>query len=153
MSMACRPSPASPTRSRSGSPPRMRRLAAVVGRGIVSGPELRTLVSTTGIGFGTLLPVLGILSVTGEWRHRTALTTFALEPRRLRVLAAKCLPPLVMAVAASLFAILVAVPVTAVVAHVRGVPATWEVAPLALPGWTAANVLVVAMGLPWACCC
>jgi hypothetical protein len=36
-----------------------------------------------------LLPVLGILSMTGEWSQRTALTTFALVPARLRVIAAK----------------------------------------------------------------
>lgn len=36
-----------------------------------------------------LLPVLGVLSMTGEWTQRTALTTFALVPQRGRVLAAK----------------------------------------------------------------
>lgn len=36
-----------------------------------------------------LLPVLGVLSVTSEWSQRTGLTTFTLEPRRGRVLAAK----------------------------------------------------------------
>lgn len=120
---------------------------SIIGRGVVSGPELHTLIGTAGIGFGTLLPVLGILTVTAEWSHRTALTTFTLEPRRRRVLAAKCLAPLITAVVASLFATLVAVPVTAVVAAVQDVPATWEIAPLALLGWTGANVLVVATGL------
>lgn len=43
--------------------------------------------SLTGAAF--LLPVLGILSVTGEWSQRTALTTFALVPERHRVAAAK----------------------------------------------------------------
>jgi hypothetical protein len=122
-------------------------VALIAGRGMVAGPRLSTLIGTAGIGFGTLLPVLGILTVTGEWSHRTALTTFTLEPRRLRVLAAKCLPPLLAAVAACLFAILAAVPVTAVVAGVRQMPAGWEVDPLALLGWTAGCVLVVAMGL------
>jgi ABC-2 type transport system permease protein len=122
-------------------------LGSIVARGFVSGPHWHTLVGTAGIGLGTLLPVLGILTVTNEWGHRTALTTFALEPRRPRVLAAKCLPPLLIAVAASAFAMLVAAPVTAVVANVQEVPATWEVDPAALLGWTATNVLVVAMGL------
>jgi ABC-2 type transport system permease protein len=36
-----------------------------------------------------LLPVLGILAVTGEWSQRTGLTTFALVPQRERVIAAK----------------------------------------------------------------
>jgi ABC-2 type transport system permease protein len=38
-----------------------------------------------------LLPVLGILAVTGEWSQRTGLTTFALVPERERVVAAKLL--------------------------------------------------------------
>lgn len=63
------------------------------------------------------------------------------------MLAAACLPPLLAAVAAALVAVLVAVPVTAVAAAVQDVPATWDVAPAALLGWTAAIVLVVATGL------
>ncbi|MEU4538204.1 ABC transporter permease [Streptosporangium sp. NPDC023825] len=122
-------------------------LAAVIGRGVASGPRLQELIGAAGIGIGTLLPILAILTVTGEWSHRTALTTFALEPRRGRVLAAKCLPPLVMALAAPLLALLVAVPVTAVLAGVQDTPATWEIAPLALLGWTVTNVLVVAAAL------
>lgn len=41
------------------------------------------------LGVSVLLPVVGILAVTGEWSQRTALTTFALVPRRSRVLGAK----------------------------------------------------------------
>lgn len=37
----------------------------------------------------TLLPVVGVVAMAGEWTQRTALTTFTLAPRRLRVLAAK----------------------------------------------------------------
>lgn len=36
-----------------------------------------------------LLPVLGIILVTGEWGQRTAMVTFAIEPRRSRVVLAK----------------------------------------------------------------
>ncbi|GAA4591876.1 hypothetical protein GCM10023194_52280 [Planotetraspora phitsanulokensis] len=122
-------------------------LASIVGRGVVYGPDLHTLVDTAGIGYGTLLPALGIVSVTGESTHRTALTTFALEPRRRRVLAATYLVSSGTAVAASLFALLVAVPVTGVVASVGDVPATWEIAPAALAGWTGTNVLLVVAGL------
>ncbi|GGK73665.1 hypothetical protein Ppa06_34720 [Planomonospora parontospora subsp. parontospora] len=121
--------------------------AAVAARGAVSGPELQALVNAAGIGPGTLLPVLGILTVTGEWSHRTALTTFTLEPRRGRVLAAKFLPALAAAVAACVLAVLAAVPATAVTAAVQGVPAVWEVDPAALLGWAGVQVLMVAEGL------
>ncbi|GAA4731841.1 hypothetical protein GCM10023350_13990 [Nocardioides endophyticus] len=36
-----------------------------------------------------LLPVLGIMLVTTEWSQRSAMVTFALEPRRTLVIAAK----------------------------------------------------------------
>ncbi|MDO5697199.1 MAG: ABC transporter permease [Dermatophilus congolensis] len=36
-----------------------------------------------------LVPVIAILAATAEWSQRTGLVTFALEPRRLRVVAAK----------------------------------------------------------------
>jgi hypothetical protein len=46
-----------------------------------------------------LLPVLGILLVTSEWSQRTGLITFALVPVRSRVLGAKLIASLVLAVA------------------------------------------------------
>jgi ABC-2 type transport system permease protein len=48
-----------------------------------------------------LLPVLGILSMTGEWSQRTALATFTLAPARLRVVAAKVAAGVLVAVAAT----------------------------------------------------
>ena len=46
-----------------------------------------------------LLPVLGILSMTSEWSQRTALTTFTLTPARGRVLAAKLIAAVLLALA------------------------------------------------------
>ncbi|MEU8610884.1 ABC transporter permease [Actinoplanes sp. NPDC048791] len=46
-----------------------------------------------------LLPVLGILSMTSEWSQRTALTTFTLTPARGRVLAAKLIAAVLIAIA------------------------------------------------------
>ena len=43
------------------------------------------------LGLTRLLPIALILAMTAEWSERGALTTFALEPRRGRVLAAKVL--------------------------------------------------------------
>lgn len=122
-------------------------VAAVAGRAAVAEPDLVTVAGSAGLGYGPLLTVLAILTMTGEWNHRTALTTFALEPRRARVLAAKCVPPLVVALAAPLVALVVALPVTAVAASVRDVPAGWEVAPSALLGTAAATALLTAQGL------
>lgn len=38
-----------------------------------------------------LLPILGVMLVSSEWSQRTAMTTFALEPRRMRIVWAKML--------------------------------------------------------------
>jgi ABC-2 type transport system permease protein len=48
-------------------------------------------VFTAQLPLGLLLPVLGILSMTSEWSQRTALATFSLVPIRSRVLTAKLL--------------------------------------------------------------
>ena len=62
-----------------------------------------------------LLPVLAILTVTTEWTQRTALTTFTVEPSRLRVVLAK----LVAVVLLGLLAVTLAV-TAAAVANVAG---------------------------------
>lgn len=48
-----------------------------------------------------LLPVLGIMLVTTEWSQRTAMVTFALEPRRPHVVAAKAIAGLLLALASA----------------------------------------------------
>jgi ABC-2 type transport system permease protein len=50
------------------------------------------------LGMTRLLPIALMLTMTAEWSQRTALTTFALEPRRGRVLAAKVLAGLALSV-------------------------------------------------------
>ena len=71
---------------------------------------------------GFLLPVLGILLVTSEWGQRTTLTTFALEPHRGRVIAAKVAAALLFGFAA----IVAAVGVAALATALAGAPDAWE---------------------------
>jgi ABC-2 type transport system permease protein len=49
---------------------------------------------------GILLPVLGVMSITSEWSQRTAMVTFTLEPSRMRVVMAKLVSLLLVAVVA-----------------------------------------------------
>ncbi|KOX09175.1 ABC transporter permease [Micromonospora sp. DT68] len=72
-----------------------------------------------------LLPVLGILSITSEWSQRTALTTYALVPRRQRVVAAK-LVAVVLAALASLLISLAVAAVGTLVASATGGAGTWD---------------------------
>jgi ABC-2 type transport system permease protein len=68
----------------------------------------------TGLLSALVLVALGVLSTAGEWSHGTVQTTFLLEPRRGRVMAAKSVAVAVMgavvaAVAAGLSGLLLAV--------------------------------------------
>ena len=56
-----------------------------------------------------LLPVLGIMLVTSEWSQRTAMTTFALEPRRMRIVLAKMLAGVALTAFVIAFALVVGV--------------------------------------------
>jgi ABC-2 type transport system permease protein len=58
---------------------------------------------------GFLLPVLGVLLVTSEWSQRTAMVTFALTPSRSRVVAAKVVAAVLLALVAFTGAVAVAV--------------------------------------------
>jgi ABC-2 type transport system permease protein len=49
---------------------------------------------------GFLLPVLGILAITSEWSQRTGLVTFTLEPSRSRVVGAKFIAVVTLAIGA-----------------------------------------------------
>jgi hypothetical protein len=82
-----------------------------------------------------LLPVAGVLLVTSEWSQRTGLVTFALVPVRRRVLVAKALASLVLAVV--VFAVSVAIVAVGVLVARAGVAGTW----------TDAGVLVAQSGV------
>lgn len=60
-----------------------------------------------GIITSLLLPVFGIMLVTAEWGQRTAMVTFSLEPRRIRVVMAKLLVGILLTVATVILCLIV----------------------------------------------
>lgn len=60
--------------------------------------------ATTGVVLVLMLPLVSILTLTSEWGQRSVLVSFTQEPRRTRVIAAKVLSGLVLAVLGSAFA-------------------------------------------------
>ena len=77
-----------------------------------------------------LLPLIGVLLVTGEFSQRTALTTFALVPSRARVMWAKLGASVVCSVAALALCLAVAAAGTALGS---GGPGVWTVHAVLLP--------------------
>jgi len=94
-----------------------------------------------------LLPVLGILTATSEWSQRTGLITFTLEPRRLRVGAAKLTASLLVALGAVGVALAVgALANLAGILWLDGV-GTWRIGPEPLLGGILMQLLSVAQGV------
>ncbi|MEV1016954.1 MULTISPECIES: ABC transporter permease [unclassified Micromonospora] len=92
-----------------------------------------------------LLPVLGILSITSEWSQRTALTTYALVPRRERVVTAKLIAVVLAAIASVLVALAVA-SIGTLVASATGGAGTWQVGATLIVNGVIVQVAVVLMG-------
>lgn len=88
-----------------------------------------------------LFPVIGVMAATAEWSQRTGLVTFALEPRRGRVVGAKV-------VAATVLSLGVAVVVAAAAALVNlVVGGGWEMPHASVLGMVAALVILVLQGV------
>ena len=104
----------------------------VIVRAVVGDAADHTFASVLGLGLqpaAVLLPVVGILLVTSEWSQRTGMITFALVPVRSRVLGAKLIASLVLAVA--MLVMSVAVVAAGVLVASPGVDGTWsDAAPL-----------------------
>jgi ABC-type transport system involved in multi-copper enzyme maturation permease subunit len=67
--------------------------------------DLFTIAMTPG---AILLPIVGILLVSSEWSQRTALITFTLVPRRMRVMSAKLAAGLVLGVIILAYSLVIA---------------------------------------------
>jgi ABC-2 type transport system permease protein len=105
---------------------------AVILRSVVGDAADHTFAAVLNVAVkpaAVLLPVAGILLVTSEWSQRTGMITFALVPVRSRVLGAKLIASLVLAVGILVMA--VGVVAAGVLVASPGVDGTWsDVAPL-----------------------
>lgn len=74
-----------------------------------------------------VLPLIAILAVTSEWSQRTGLTTFTLVPHRSRIIAAKAISSVAIAVAAMVLAFAVGALGNLAAAAIRGSALVWDV--------------------------
>ncbi|WP_232679075.1 ABC transporter permease [Nocardioides sp. R-C-SC26] len=93
-----------------------------------------------------ILPVLGIMLVTSEWSQRTAMVTFALEPRRIRVVWAKLVVGLLLTVIAVLFALVVGLGCTLICEIFNGENTSWNLQLDAMLGFLLSQMLAMLGG-------
>lgn len=108
--------------------------------------DFRTMTSYIGGTLGTFLPIVIILLVTSEWSQRTGLVTFALEPRRGRVVSAKVLASLIVALVVLALAMLIAASGTAL-GTLDGGDAVWNVGVNEIQSFVLASLIGVLLGL------
>jgi ABC-2 type transport system permease protein len=101
-------------------------VVAVIVRCVVGDAADHTFASVLEVGLkpaAVVLPVVGILLVTSEWSQRTGMITFALVPVRSRILGAKLVASLILAMAT--LALGAAVVAAGVLVSSPGVDGTW----------------------------
>jgi len=76
---------------------------------------------------GILLPVLGIMSVTSEWTQRTAMVTFTLEPSRSRLILAKFVSTMLIAVVAVVIGLALSVAANLLYGALSGDDVLWDI--------------------------
>jgi len=74
-----------------------------------------------------ILPLIAILAVTSEWSQRTGLTTFTLVPHRSRIITAKAISSVVIAIAAMVLTFAVGAIGNLLSAAVTGTTLVWDV--------------------------
>ena len=99
-----------------------------------------------GMPLSVVLPIIAILSVTGEYSQRTGLTTYTLVPWRGRVMAAKVVSTLLVGVAAMFVALAVGALGNVLGSAITGLDATWDITLTQFGNIVLANVLGMLMG-------
>jgi ABC-2 type transport system permease protein len=105
-----------------------------------------TFSTAIGMQLSVVLPIIAILSVTGEYSQRTGLTTYTLVPWRGRVMAAKVVATLLVGVAAMFVALAVGALGNVVGSAITGLDAVWDITPSQFGNIVLANVLGMLMG-------
>jgi len=87
--------------------------------------EFRDFMIAMNTPMGILLPVLGVMCVTSEWSQRTAMVTFTLEPSRMKLIGAKFVATMLIAVAAVVVGMVLSVAANLLYGALSGNDAIW----------------------------
>ena len=127
-------------------------IAALLATGavILFAPESELTFETfaTAIGFpmAVILPMIAILSVTSEWSQRSGLTTFTLVPHRGRVIWAKAICSVTVAVVSMLLAFAIGAVGNVVGTAITGTETIWNIMAADFSLIILANVLGLLIG-------
>jgi ABC-2 type transport system permease protein len=86
-----------------------------------------TFAKAIGFPMTVVLPIIAVLAITGEWSQRSGLTTFTLVPDRKRVVLAKVVSSVIVAIASMLFTFVVGAIGTVVGSAIAGTDMVWDV--------------------------
>lgn len=100
----------------------------------------------TALVLALLLPLVSIMTLTSEWGQRSVLVTFTQEPRRERVVAAKVLSGLALALLAATFAFGISA-VAMAASDLLGRPVDWSVDWTYVSGFTLFVIVNSLMGM------
>ncbi len=104
------------------------------------------LVLAIGMPMTVILPVIAALSVTSEWTQRTGLATFTLVPQRGRVMLAKAIGSVLVALASTVVAFSVAALGNVAAAQLTGIAPVWDGDAGALAAFASAITLLLLTG-------
>jgi ABC-2 type transport system permease protein len=102
--------------------------------------------AAVGFPMAILLPIIAILSVTGEWSQRTGLITFTLAPHRGQVIWAKAIASIIVAIVSMLLAFGIGAVGNVVGSAIAGVDQVWDMSLFAMSLILLANVLGLLIG-------
>jgi ABC-2 type transport system permease protein len=85
-----------------------------------------TFAKAIGFPITVILPMVALLSITSEWSQRSGLTTFTYVPSRRRVIGAKTLSSVAVAVASMAFAFVIGAVGNVVGSTIAGTPLVWD---------------------------
>lgn len=108
--------------------------------------DFETFVGTTAFTSSVLLPIIGMLLVTGEWGQRTAMVSFTLVPRRSRVIVAKLVAGLVLALGIAVLAFVLAVLANLLYAAFQGSSPNWHLTLGLVVGFLASQAFSMLVG-------
>jgi ABC-2 type transport system permease protein len=98
-----------------------------------------------------LLPILGIMLVSSEWSQRTAMTTFSLEPRRMRIVMAKMLAGISMTLVVIVCALVIGLLGNLLFAAIQGQSPDWTFGWSGFTGFLVTQTFAMVGGFALAC--